>query len=271
MGVSGNGFAATEYVDLNGDGNRDLIYAVSSENGFSVALSEGNGEFANPTVSSEIRQWVLQLHAEDINGDDVVDLIAASQTRVYTLLGNMVDGEWSGFTLAHSIVAPTNSIAVGDVDQDGIVDLVLAKTHVVVYSGIGDGSFVDPIEYAGKVSERRATLSDVDLDGDLDLIAAGPKSVTVLRNDGGIFESELDSVDEPNNVRFALGDATGDGVPDLLLSLGSREHAFVGLLTGNGNGTFDKNVQRYETLGTPLDFELADMNGDSSGRYGTGT
>ena len=80
-GIDRDGLAATEYIDLDGDGHRDLIYARQSANGFSVSQSLGDGNFESPLTSTAIREQILHLHAADINGDNVMDLLAASQNK----------------------------------------------------------------------------------------------------------------------------------------------------------------------------------------------
>ena len=248
------------YHDLNGDGNRDVIFG--HDTGVSVALSLGEGRFdGHPTVF-DLEEPTWHLAARDINQDGVVDLVAGGSSKVFVLLGQANKDAWTGFEVANTINAETNSIELGDVDQDGNVDLVLAHSSAVVYSGTGTGEFNNPIQY-GSTAET-AELADVDSDGDLDLITAGQQTVTVFRNDGGIFETEVDSISVTSDRPYlALGDVDDDGSLDLWVSHGSAEHSLVDLYRGNGDGTFNTNRLSIETLGLAKDIQFADINGDS--------
>lgn len=264
--ISGNQISASAYVDLDGDGNRDLVYGISSVNGVSVAKSIGGGRFEASATSFDLPEPVWHIVATDIDGDAVTDLVASGQRQVFIMLGQTSDDAWSGFVLKQTINVQTNSIDLGDVDGDGNVDLLLANSQAVVYTGAGDGTFGNSVSYAppAKSGDRKAKLFDVDSDDDLDLITSSMENLIVLRNDGGIFETQSDAIPgtRTHNATFELGDANSDGKPDLWLSHGSMEHAFVSLHTGNGDGTFAKDAVSYEVLGPPLDIKMADMNGD---------
>ena len=56
-----------------------------------------------------------------------------------------------------------------------------------------------------------------------------------------------------------MGDFNGDGKIDL--AVGNEGDDTVGILLGNGNGTFQKQTT-YSTLGLPVSIAVGDFNGD---------
>lgn len=91
----------------------------------------------------------------------------------------------------HDLGSGPASIAVGDLDGDGKLDLVTANAEadsVSVLLNRGDGSFGPSTRYVVGYYQGGIALGDVDGDGDLDLVVAvdggpdGPGFLVVLRN-----------------------------------------------------------------------------------------
>ena len=116
------------------------------------------------------------------------------------------------------------SVALGDIDTDGDLDLVVANQNGPVRVGVngGSGAFTFGATVSTGGQTLGVTLGDVDADGDLDLLAANANAngtVSVhLNNGSGTFSggSEPAVGAGPRNV--ALADVDGDGDLDLLAS-----------------------------------------------------
>ena len=157
------------------------------------------------------------------------------------------------------------SVAVGDVDGNGIQDLYLpgAGRPDLLLQGIRNGRFrdiTDSARAAGSEGSVSAAFSDYDHSGRQSLFIAGTEGITLYRNNGNNSFSEatrkagLPSTTVVLCTSVALGDLDGDGFPDLVVaaytdlnhpplkSVFTFPNDFPGaasrLYRNNGNGTF---------------------------------
>ncbi|WP_035560612.1 IPT/TIG domain-containing protein [Hymenobacter sp. IS2118] len=178
----------------------------------------------------------------------------------------------------YAMQAQSQSVAVGDLNGDGLLDVVttdfyggsVSNGSAVVRFSLGNGQLGDPIEY-NDFFPTAITLSDVDGDGDLDLVTSGEITSTsgvqnqVRRrlNDGsGRFDYSLSTQVNVRPTHTVLGDLDGDGDLDMLTA------ALQASLSFYANGTFSQtsNYIRTAPMGTPnptaVDVALGDVDGD---------
>jgi FG-GAP-like repeat/FG-GAP repeat len=156
------------------------------------------------------------------------------------------------------------SIAVGDVNGDGKLDVIVANTcgsgcgglGLVLLLGNGDGTFGAPHDLGDH--PYWFTLADVNGDGYLDLIEAfedgygtGDAGVNLrLGNGDGTFQvaQSYSLGGGGGQIAIAVSDLNGDGNADLIAlttcAFEDCSHAVLGVLLGNGDGTFQA-VETY--------------------------
>lgn len=118
--------------------------------------------------------------------------------------------------------AGVQSIALGDLDNDGKADLVVlsrADDEALVFTSAGDGKFEDSDDLITGSAPSAVVITDVDVDGNADLVVtnATDRTVSVFFGDGdGTFE---ESPDEPSvsadPIGIAAADFDGKDGPDL--------------------------------------------------------
>ncbi len=288
--------------DVNGDGKLDVLaareFSDSSEH-VSVILGNGNGTFAPATTitltdggnSSDVRS----MRVADLDENGTLDLIAVLPDETVVLSGNG-DGT---FAVPQRFSGDNpKSVAIGDVDNDGDLDVVTSEysypmylpgrrtdpeSRLSVVLGNGDGTFVMPV--AMSIDGRFDELSLVDLNGDGDLDATGinriGNRVLVLTGDGNGHFNAADSrndfpvTEAPRAI--AVGDIDGDGDTDVVVAGSSSTIPYyvpygysdantrggISVLLGNGDGTLTQSSEMSVATGV-LAVSLGDLDGDGN-------
>jgi len=237
--------------DFNGDGKLDL--GVANGNGsISILLGNGDGTF-QAAVDYVAGSNLQAIAVGDFNRDGKLDLVVADSRDgdVTVLLGNG-DGT---FRAAASYSTGSGSgplsVAVGDFNRDGKLDLVVGKFtcpntpcgNLSVLLGNGDGTFQAGVDYNAGGEPTSVAVADFNNDGKLDLAVADISSAHVnilLGNGDGTFEAPVNYNAGADPVSVAVGDLNGDGKLDLAVeNIGS---SYVSVLVGNGDGTFRSAV-----------------------------
>jgi hypothetical protein len=288
-------------ADVNGDGKPDLLIANQCDNdsdctngAISVLLGKGDGTFRGAVNYSVGGLYPSSIAVGDVKGDGKLDLLVANECSrndctngtVAVLLGNG-NGTFRAAANYGSGGQDANSVAVADVNGDGKPDLVVANEcrsnssectsgTVGVLLGNGDGTFQPAVTYvSGGIEAYSVAVGDVNGDGKPDLVVAnvsGNSATTggvsvLLGNGDGTFQAAVTYDSGASNATsVAIAGVNGDGKPDLLVanecSNSECTSGTVGVLLGNGDGTFQTAV----TYGSGGQFAspvvLADVNGD---------
>ncbi len=286
-------------ADLNGDGNNDLIVVDSANTqtgdagGIYVFMGSGDGTFRTP-VSYPAGSSPAAVTIEDLNHDGKLDLIVAGfqyppqpvlTNGVSVLLGNG-DG-----TFRAAVSSPSRgslSIAAGDFDGDGNMDIVLGNGDV--QRGNGDGTFAAttstlplPLADAGGLP----VVGDFSNDGKLDVAISDmsdPNGVHIFLGKGdGTFTVGPSYSKARQTPDMAAADLDGDGNLDLVAGLGNLglfgpdindTGGVYSFLMGNGDGTF-QGAPLFAAVAAPTSattisavnsvspaFAVGDFNGD---------
>ncbi len=269
------------FGDVDGDGDPDLVVGNSGQN--LLYLNDGTGTFTDvtvthlPIVSDNTSAGVLG----DVDGDGDLDLIfgnaygQGSQNRLY--LNNGL-GTFTDVTAGRMPVGNNNygtaSLALGDVDGDGALDLIVGKWGVPgyrcrLYLNNGAGTFTDVTAthlMTGSFPTTSVALGDVNGDGHLDLVIGnGSQQNRLLLNNGTgtLTDATITRMpfDNDHTSSLALGDVDGDGDLDLVVGNVSQQSR---LYLNNGAGTFGDATVTHMPVGIhhTSSVVLADVDGD---------
>jgi hypothetical protein len=115
--------------DVNGDNISDIIASNSGEGTISVLLNLGDGTFAE-AINFDVGSTPLAVDMTDLNGDGDRDVAVVADDpeigpSVQVLTNTVETGEFDlGSLQAFSVQATPNFVASGDMNEDGIGDLV---------------------------------------------------------------------------------------------------------------------------------------------------
>lgn len=273
-------------VDVDQDGDRDVVVAV--EGGANrLYLNDGSGRLTWREgafgAAAHDNEHVLAADFDRDGFQDVIFVAEDDMAHSYFLGGP--GGQFTDATDRLPARSEGNGLAVGDVDGDGLPDVVVGNSGGQGRSGqnflwLNDprrpGHFVDATaSHLPAVDDdtQGIALADLDADGDLDMVVANetPPNRLLLNDGRGRFTEHSERLDlrVPLETRQAhVFDATGDGHPDiLLLNLTSNAGAWdkdprMRLLVNDGRGHFrDESDARLPAntfstwAGTPVDFD----------------
>ncbi len=219
--------------DLDGDGDQDLLSANENASNLTVFFQESPGSFApaTPLGGFPATNGPESVALGDLDGDGDLDLVSANEdgddlTAFY---------QWTpgSFVLGHSLGGPgktddPHSVALGDLDGDGDLDLVSANedsSDLTAFFQETLGSVAPAFQLGGPgvtLVPRSVALGDLDGDGDLDLVSAneqGTNLTLLFQETPGLFAPPQALGGSPitdSPVSVALGDLDGDGDLDLV-------------------------------------------------------
>lgn len=251
------------------------LQAVVTANGVGqppdVALRRMNGELLSSFLAygSAFRGGVTAQIA-DVDGDGNFEIVTVPgagggpHVRVWSLAGKLK----SEFFAYETSYRGGVSLALADVDGDGVTDIVTAPSgsrapEVRVFSSKGTRKANFPAYASGFRGGVRIAAGDVDGDGDQDVVtvpaSGGGPHVRVFSGAGHAVSSFFaDRADLRTGYLVATGDVNGDGRSDIgLLDVvnGSR----IRFVTAFGTAVGEIEIEGF---GKGFQFALGDVNGD---------
>ncbi len=308
--------------DFNGDGSPDIsacLFNSSNEtSSFEILLNDGTGGFHVSYSIPLVNGSCNGIAVGDANKDGKQDVVLTSSSFSGNSSINIIrtyfgDGKGKlasspvtqqGFSVNGITNHSLNNCFVGgavggDVNHDGILDLVLLGNCAGVASGgtlylaKGDGTGHYALSEIAEsdISYTLPTLTDINGDGKLDLIVTGNETLVTSNhiwylqnnyvlfaiNDGTgkfafktVFKESFTPADNFSNLinAAAAADLNGDGIPDAIIGVAEKSSTsnpgglpMIVILNGTSNGGFVES-QRWNIAGFPAPIVARDLNKD---------
>ncbi len=279
-----------------------LVTNTYYSNTIGVLFGHGDGTFGHANTYPSGGGGPVSIAVVDINHDGKPDLIVSNQSPCYACAGDGVlavlfgngDGTFGAPVTYDSGGVDAGPLAIADVNNDGIPDVVVSNCAptggqdlcgtgpygiVSVFLGNSDGTFQPAVTYiTGALGLGGIAVADVNGDGKPDVLVTDGCAYTLNCPDGsvGVLLGNGDgSFQSPNHYSsggwgsggMSVADVNGDGRPDIVVGNcgGSNcwtENGLVGILLGNGDGTFQP-AATYDSGGALAGFTaVVDVDGD---------
>jgi flagellin len=241
----------------------------------------GTGTFSPDTAYKMEQSLSTSVSLGDLNGDGILDMVSGG----YGVAGGFTtvrlgagDGTFGSSTSYQAEGAIADSVTLGDLNGDGILDMVSVgfdgyDGRTTVRLGFGNGTFGNAVSYLTDPNgeTQSVTLGDVNGDGVLDIVAFGSSdygglSVRIGIGNGTFGGAVSYDLEGDSGYAVTLGDLNNDGILDIV---GSKFHSAPGVKgittvkLGLGNGTFGTTTTYQAESTGSYSIALGDLNGDS--------
>jgi len=273
-------------VDIDGDGDMDLVSADSFDGEINWFRNDGEGNFSAAILISDFIFAARWVYAADIDGDGDTDVLSASFTQDEIVWYENING-LGNFSPKKVITANADgarSVFTADIDGDGDIDVLSASAtsasgaKLAWYENTdGLGNFgaeqiVQEHAPGGSPSSDVEVVSatDIDNDGDIDIVSVGTITsiggyVSWHENTDGLGNFGAQQIIStglaPGLTSLSIEDIDSDGDMDLFTT-----EAFDGKLiwyeNTDGLGNFSQIIIEEDSSTFLYDVQPADLDND---------
>jgi uncharacterized repeat protein (TIGR01451 family) len=280
ISTNGNGNdekRAIEIVDFDNDNKLDIVHIDSNIADANWYKNMGNGVFVKKQLLITTNQNIRDVKSIDANGDGHNDilLIVRGENKLAWYNNATGTGVFGAEILIGRVAYVPNRVDVGDIDNDGDLDLVSSSggdSKLAWYKNTNGGfTELQNVITHNLVGASNATLGDIDHDGDLDVMAfaqdqnnANLSSILWYENADGLgnFTQQHVVVSTTEGILvIRLVDIDHDGDKDIICASNNN---LLSLYKNNGNGTFAAQsiFSTYTLNKYLLDMVVADIDND---------
>lgn len=270
LGTASDRSYAARLVDLDRDGDLDVVLSNDRPDPSLVYLNDGTGHFTVGSTFGKAEWPTRNASVADVNGDGLPDIIVANRYGKnpggnYLCL-NRGAGRFDDQCQRFSRESAT-TITPADVNRDGLVDLIVPHRdggQSMVYlqqARTGPEPVFTAVPFGPADAAIRASESgDFNGDGLVDLVAideANGLSLYAGTRDGGFAPGASLGREQTAPYALAVGDLNADGLTDVVVGYVEAESVAY-IRTG---ATFAR-VRFGDGRGTVYGFAIGDVDGD---------
>lgn len=258
-------------VDLDGDGDLDVVISNDAPDPKLVYLNDGKGQFHVGSTYGRAEWETRNASVADLDGDGRPDIIVANRTdkgpNTNYICLNQGKGRFSADCIAFSHESAT-TITPADFDHDGLIDLAVpnrdgGQSYLYFNGGKANFSNLKRIPFGPPDAAIRMTeAADLDADGLLDLVAIDERRGVAIYfgQPDGTFSSGL-AIENGKVTPYALSvrDLNGDGKIDIIVG---NVEAQPTIYFNDGSGRHYAPVHFGDNKGTVYGFAVGDLDRD---------
>lgn len=209
-------------ADFNNDTLDDVVVWHMVDNVLGVFYQNNSGTLNNMVSYSATKAWLYDdMDYGDVNNDgrtDIVLMYNDNNNPSFKVYLQQINGTL-GSPITYSLPNTPYGVAIGDVTNDGLDDVVIARANIEIFVQMANGTLSHTISFPGYA--EAIEVEDINLDGRLDIIgnAASEISVHLQLPDGTFTPYDLYQVpySAPRKAQsLDIGDVSNDGLPDVV-------------------------------------------------------
>ena len=259
--------------DFNKDSQLDIVIVDSTNDEIYILLGNGTGTFPIITtydaVTGSSPFWIA---VADFNNDNQSDIVVVDYGTNDILTLIQYSDTPAARVQSYPIGTPglTGALAVAEFNNDHILDIVFFKLNsIVIWIGLGNGTFGTQIilSTGSQSNVQYITTGDLNNDNQTDIIICdlGYDRVSIFLGYGNVTFAGIETYNAGAGSQpywAALADVNNDKHMDIVCANSGTSR--IGILLGNGNGTFAAMV--FYSTGTgsiPYSVAVGDINHDN--------
>lgn len=234
--LSTNNVVSMTVADLNGDGKLDLVVSGSGTNGvLSFLFQQSDGTLGSEVTNTSfpVNNSISDMHVADMDNNGLNDIVLQTDQQPFAVIKQTSQGVFN--TSPEYYIPQSNGnywhspFALGDVNGDGLTDLIIANDFdrfLSIFLQNSDGKLSGPtLITTPYIEPNEVHIADLDGDGlnDIVIFTAGHR-VSILyqypdHSFSDIFGYYLPVTITGGTTLFqmlSVGDVTGDGPLDIV-------------------------------------------------------
>ncbi len=216
-----------EMVDIDKDGDLDILSASTGNAGAEVAWYENHGDytFTEHIIAVDVNS-PESIKAADMDNDGDLDILYTTYDGAGASLKQCINDGSQTFACADiaNTTGGLSYIDIVDIDNDGKKDIVSASwtnNRIDWYKNNGDGTYASPslIDNANMTNAISLDYADFDKDGDMDIVTAanGDNRVDWYENNGsGTFTPHFIDNTIQGIYSVKIADVSNNGYVDII-------------------------------------------------------
>ena len=271
LGAASDRTYTGQLVDIDGDGDLDVVISNDNPDPGLVYLNDGGGRFSVGSSFGAAEWNTRNATVADLNGDGLPDIVVANRSgpnpgASYICL-NQGGGKFGADCILFARESAT-TITAADMNGDGRIDLVVphrdgGQGHLYIQDGAAGVLHFNAVPFGpADATMRVSAVADFDRDGHLDIATSDERrGVVIYYGEGANRFGDGVALGSGDLVPYALvaGDVNQDGAIDIVVGYIEAPSA---VYFNHNSGRRFSAVGFGDSAGSVYGLAIGDLNGD---------